>query len=334
MIDYCAVGRFQVWFILFLLKSNVASVASQSSSCSDAQFLQAGLQNKGEITVDSQSFDFCDGSGSSNKISAPELQAGHWFSYVTPLTESRITKVEVSGEIPPLVEVFEGSCDALSCESISSPFTQGSIKFFENKIGVEYFFYVYFPYALGGTSYVIAVDEIDRPLGDDMGGAISLSTTDLPYVGDFTTYGARSDLNLDACALSGYYGVWIMYETTFPSEEVVLRAVDSLEQFMNVGVQVKGEDGGFRCIVSSPATFATESIEWIAESSKSYFILVASSYPETGASFKFSLKSRGSVVSPSESVSSSETVAVMSTSALTTVAVLFAFRFFCWQLKM
>ncbi|KAL7468034.1 hypothetical protein ACHAXS_008256 [Conticribra weissflogii] len=321
MIHYSPIDWYKVCFSLFLLNTKVTNSAAQASSCNEAQRLQAGLPVEGELTIDSANFDFCDGS-SGVDISESDLQAGHWFSYSTSLGETRITKVEVNGELPPLVDIFEGDCDSLSCESISSPFTAGSVKFFENKVGVEYFFYVYTSFAVGGTPYVISFEEIDPPLGDNMEAAISLSTEDLPYEGDFTTYGARSDLNLDACALDGPYGVWFTYQTTLQSEKVVLRAVDGFEQFVNVGVQFASDGGDFNCVVYSPSSFFTESVEWIAESGKLYFILVGSPYPEISATFKFSLQSRVMADIPPETIPTSGKTDVLSPSLVTIASIL------------
>mmetsp|Transcript_1978 Transcript_1978/g.3789 ORF Transcript_1978/g.3789 Transcript_1978/m.3789 type:complete len:329 (+) Transcript_1978:93-1079(+) len=309
MIRYSAIDLFK-FFFLFLLITNVTTSASQASSCNEAHRLQAGLPVEGELSIDSANFDFCD--GSRFDICESDLKDGDWFSYSTSLAEIRIIKVEVNGEIPPLVDIFEGDCDNLSCESISLLTTAGSFKFFENKVGVGYFFYVYTTFAFGGMPYVISIEEIDPPLGDDIEAAISLSTEDLPYVGDFTTYGARSDSNLDACALVGTYGVWFKYQTTLQSEKVVLRAIDGFGQSMNVGVQYASDGGNFNCVVYSPLIYYTESVEWIVESGKIYFILVASPSPEISATFQFSLQSRTFDGIPNDSIPTSGKVHVVS----------------------
>jgi hypothetical protein len=297
----------KVLFLLFTWNTDTA-VLAQSSSCISAQRLQAELPSEGEITMDSTDIDLC-GSGT-DSFSDSELQAGHWFSYVTSLAENRITHIQVqcsvtgcdamSGEIAPIVEIFRGPCDSLTCEDISS-LHAATDRFFENEVGVEYFIYVYTLFALGGTPYVLSFDEIEPPSSDNMDGAIALTSQDLPYKGSFTTFGARSDLDLDACGLDGGYGVWFTYKTTWPSQSVVLRATDNLGFSMTVGVQV-ANGNHFSCIAYSVVDISfldvVDEIEWIAESGNIYFILVASPSPEYSGAFELTVQSRGDLQTP------------------------------------
>ena len=291
-------------FLLLLFTDN-AIVSAQSSSCGTAQCLQAGSPSEGIITMDSAVFDLCGG----GSISESELRAGHWFSYATSLSENRITRVQVqclvggcdamSGEIAPILEIFRGPCDSLTCQDIS--ILQAAYdRLFENEVGVEYFFYVYTLFAAGSAPYLITFEEIEPPPSDNMEGAIALTSQDLPYEGSFTTYGARSDRSLDACGLDGKYGVWFTYQTTWPSQGVVLRATDNLGFAMAVGVQV-ADNKQFACIDYSIAETlfdVIDKIEWIAESGILYFILIASPSPYYSGEFGLTLQSRGVLPAP------------------------------------
>jgi hypothetical protein len=294
-----------LWSKVFLLLfADDASVSAQSSSCGTAQRLQAGSPREGIITMDSADFDLCGrGIGS---IFESELWAGHWFSYTTSLTDNRITRVQVqcsvggcdamSGEIAPLVEIFKGPCDSLTCQDISISLAANE-RLFENEVDAEYFFYVYAAFAVGGTPYLLSLEEIEPAPGDTMEGAIALTSQDLPYEGGFTTYGARSDRSLDACGLDGEYGVWFTYETTLRSQGVVLRATDNLGFAMTVGVQVANGDR-FTCIDYSVADTLFDffdKIEWTAESGILYFIIIASPSPDYSGAFKLTLQSRGDI---------------------------------------
>ncbi len=302
--------KLSLW--LFLFSTAITAQSSSSSSCSTAQRLQAGVPSEGEITLDSPSFNFC--TGGTGEFSESELEAGNWFSYATALTESRIVQIQIqcttsgcdalAGEISPIIEIFEGSCDSLTCEDISA-LHAASIRSFQNELGAEYIIYVYTPFAVGGAPYVLSFDEIEPPPNDGMGDAIAFTSQDLPYQGDFSTYGARSDLDLDACGLEGAYGVWFTYQTTSSSEEIVLRATDSLGAMKSVGVQLASGDQ-FTCITYAFSSFFVESIEWIAESGMVYLILVAEISPDLGDTFALTVQSRGgSPVSPTTTVPAS-----------------------------
>jgi hypothetical protein len=234
------------------------------------------------------------------------------FLYATPLAESRITRVQVqcsddgcdamSGEIAPIVEIFKGPCDFLTCQDISI-LQAASERLFENEVGVEYLFYVYTMFALGGTPYLLSVEEIEPPLNDNMEGAIALTGQDLPYEGFFTTFGARSDRSLDACGLGGKYGVWFKYQTMSPSQEVVLRATDNLGFVMYAGVQVANDGDLFKCLdytVVDTLFDTFDDVEWIAETGILYLILIASPSPYYSGAFELTLQSRGDIPAPAD----------------------------------
>lgn len=292
-------------FLLLLSMDKNGIVLSQASSCGTAQRLQVGYPGEGIIMMDSADFDLCGGGG----ISESDLRAGHWFSYATSLAESRITRVQVqcsddgcdamSGEIAPIVEILMGPCDSLTCQDISI-LQAANDRLFENEVGVEYFFYVYTMFALGGTPYLLSVEEIKPPPNDNMEGAIALTSKDLPYEGIFTTFGARSDSRLDACGLAGKYGVWFKYQTTSPPQEVVLRATDNLGFVMYGGVQVANGDQ-FNCIdytIVDTLLDTFDDIEWIAETGILYLILIASPSPYYSGAFELTLQSRGDLPAP------------------------------------
>jgi hypothetical protein len=110
----------------------------------------------------------------------------------------------MSRKITLIVEIFKGPCDSLTCQVISVSQATNE-RFFENEVDAEYFFYVYTTFTLGGVPYLLSFEEVKPPPGNNMEGAIALTSQDLPYEGGIKIYCARSDRSLDACGLDGKY---------------------------------------------------------------------------------------------------------------------------------
>ena len=287
-----------VLFLLILL-SIVTDISAQSSSCSTAQVLQPGNQVNGAVLTDYTTSDEFD---ELNTFPASDLQSGHWFTYKPSLTETRLVVIDIEasseGDYPPDFAVFKGSCTSLTLEGVSSL----DSLYFENEIDVVYFIYVFEENTLGPDAfftypYNIMIEEVEPPVNDKIENAVALTTDDLPFRGDFTTYGALSDFNTDGCGLEAESGVWFSYETSFAEESLALQ-LGGFENFLSypdIGIQVATDDQ-FICVDIANG----DSTGWVAEVGIRYLILVKWVDPANAFSFEFKLQSLGGTpVSPS-----------------------------------
>ena len=281
------------WLSLFLLRKNTAVVRAQSSSCTAAQAIQSGAPlDAGSVL---QNFDEAIDPCAGINFPASDLPAGHWFTFQTSVAENRLMMLDIwcttdATEVTPTVVVFRGSsCDSLTCESVLSHFTTQDPVFFETEVGVTYFMYVYRDDSFyGAVPYTLSIKELEPPINDNIENAVALTSQDLPFKGDYTTLGARSDFSLDACGLEAENGVWFSYNTSFAAEELSLQL--SFTHFIDT-IAIQAANGNQLSCVTYGSPFQN-TFEWIAERGTQYFILVTTSLTSLG-SFEFSLQSRG-----------------------------------------
>jgi len=268
------------------------------SSCSTAQNISAPFQTR---QVELQEFSNVDIAEALKICSlfntSAALGSGLWLSY-TPTRDS-IVQVRarfedpISSSLLPYFQVFQGSCAALTCPSRLERHIPSNDMLLDAESGVQYYIYFYRPQRAGPSKpFSISVNEIAPPPNDNIENAVALNRTALPYRGEFTTYGALSDFDLDACALFGdAYGVWFSY-TSSVSERLSLEA--STGNLNNViGIQVQNGGNGFTCIARG-SSFGT-TIEWIAESGVTYYILVTDPSLLVVNPFEFKLQTIGNI---------------------------------------
>ena len=300
MKQYC--NAFWLFLFIHLSNNNIAFIHAQSSSCNNAQILPSGnpfvaeaLKNWTEVDI----------SRFTSNVPASDLPpGGHWFTYRTSLNETSMTWFSLTpiltddtseGIHTPDFAIFKGSCASLMLEGVE---LFGDLFPFENEVGIDYFIYVYQSLEYYAP-YTLTIEELQPPANDKIENAFALTAQDLPFRGDFTTMGSRSDFSVDGCALYDDKGVWFSYTTSFDMESVALQlgGFVTMQHSPNiVGVQVANGDQ-FTCVAMGDQ-FST--IEWTAERGVQYLILITWPRHYDSYYFEFKLQSRGGImVSPS-----------------------------------
>ena len=264
------------WFVLLFMlvplkkitRSNIAvSAQTFSNLCSAAQRLEPGVTIEGTPTVLDDDFPYsCDDGTTSSTFIDSEMQRGHWYSFRTELTESRIIEIQLAADVlGAAYALFSGSCDSLKCIEVV-PLDTFQI---ENEVNMDYFLYVFAEYKT--LPYAIAFVEIEPPPNDSIESATAITSQDLPYAESFTLLGARSDFELSACPLEDPYGVWFSFQTAFSTESVTFRVTDGFTIFSSIALHEIVNGDQIACL-----TWTSDSeIDWVAEFGKRYVILVA-----------------------------------------------------------
>jgi hypothetical protein len=243
--DYYSHNVFGLLFLLCHLSSTTNTsvfIQAQSSSCVTAQTVQAGTPFVAVALTDATDDDISS-QLNNNNLPASDLPPGHWFTYKTSLNETRTTLLSVDTIVAddfqilyePDLAIFQGSCDSLSLVYDSNIAISIQIE-----VGVDYLIYVYNQYD-NFSPYTLSIWELEPPENDKMENAVALTSQDLPFRGEFATYGARSDFSEDSCALEFESGVWFSYTTSFAQEEVSLQLEGfpfTFESGTSVGIQV------------------------------------------------------------------------------------------------
>jgi len=298
------ITMFRLSFPLFLFAIALLvaqkSVVAQSS-CSAAQTISSPFEtSQGALPVTSnvdisEALQIC-----SLFDTSSALGSGQWYSY-TP-SKDIILQIQLQEEenmfsfLIVRVQVFEGSCAALSCPSrLESRIVPDDTWLLDAKAGTRYYIYLFRAQrSSSGHPFSMSVNEIAPPPNDKIENAIALTQADLPYRGEFTTYGALSDFGLDACALFGdAYGVWFTY-TSSVSQRLSLDAGTGNVNDV-VGIQVQN-GSSFTCIARG-STFGT-TLEWNAERGLTYYILVTDPSLLVVNQFEFKLQSIGTLDEP------------------------------------
>ncbi|GAX18429.1 hypothetical protein FisN_2Lu092 [Fistulifera solaris] len=275
-----------VYFLLLVFSAIKRAVVSAQSSCSAAQSIQVQISiTPGSIEM-SEGFEdiyfLCE-----RPLSSTDLPPGLWFTYLpSETTVARISTDTVTNEefsYASAMAIFADSCDSLTCiEEISG---DGEV-LFQAEAGIKYFILVYREWGTTEDPLTLSLDEIVAPSNDNWENAIPLTHQDLPYKGDFTTFGALSDFNQDACGLEASYGVWFTYTTTLPEETVLLKTTSSTLADV-IGIQARSGEGVACVAMGNP-----QSTEWTAVADTQYYILITDHDPAYGAAFELSLQSR------------------------------------------
>jgi hypothetical protein len=276
-----------VYFSLLLFSAIKIALVSAQSSCSAAQSIQAQISiPPGSIEM-SEGFEdiffLCE-----KPLSSADLMPGLWFSYLpSETTVARIATDTLTDEEGSFyaseMAIFGDSCDSLTC--IDDTCCDGAI-LFQAEAGIKYFILLYRQRGSTEDPLTLSLDKIVAPPNDNWENAVPLTHQDLPYKGDFTTFGALSDFNQDACGLEAAYGVWFTYTTTLPEETVLLKTTQSTLADV-IGIQARSGEGMVCVAMGNPL-----STEWTAVANTQYFILITDHVPEYGAAFELSLQSR------------------------------------------
>jgi len=164
----------------------------------------------------------------------------------------------MSGEIAPIIEILMGPCNSLTCQEISI-LQAANDRLFENEVGVKYFFYVYTMFALGGTPYLLSVEEIK------------------PKYGVWFKYQKTSPPQEVVLRATDNLG-FVMYGGVQVANGDQFNCID------------------YTIVDTLLDTF--DDIEWIAETGIMYLILIASPSPYYSGAFELTLQSRGDLLAP------------------------------------
>lgn len=293
--------RVVFWLLSLVVLSNLVALVRAQSSCSTPQVISAAPTtiNPGLIQSSNggtSSYDICQAIDFSS--STLQVGTGLWFSYTpntTKIVHVFVKPVDVDGS-PPDFLILKGSCDSLRCEeeAISNEVH------FQAEPDVEYLIYIFRSYQyVGEDAFTFTLEEIEPPINDNIENAIPLTHQDLPYQAEFTTYGALSDFNEDACGLDGEYGIWFSYTTTLSTEYLTLEVTTGNTADV-VGIQRRAADGWVCEYIGS--SFGSD-LEWMASSNVEYYILVGDPEPAYAGAFEFTLQSRSYLDSPTSALS-------------------------------
>ena len=312
-----SIHAFGSWFCLlvaYVLLLLTTPSRAQSASCTTAQNLQLGTVDAAALTAEIDTF--LDTSALTNRPASDFPPEGQWFTYKTLQTESIVTKFffettsteSCASIFIPDFAIFKGSCSSLLFE-----LEERELAVLEVEAGIDYFIFVYIEGDPADSldlraPYTITVEEWEPPANDKIENAIALTTEDLPFKGDYTFTGARSDFSEDGCALDGEAaGVWFSYTTSFAEEAIVLQLSGFPDNFIprtTVGIQVATGDQPICVAIGDPY----DPIEWVAVGGIRYDVLVTWIFPEDIFSFEFKLQSRGGILttpSPTGSITDS-----------------------------
>lgn len=269
--------------LLILFTTGEKAVVSAQSSCSAAQRISA------PFSVNPESLTAASGFINSFSVCNEALPPGLWFSYIpskTTIVHFSMEAIDAKG-YPAAMLILKGSCDS-SLICVDRYFSEKYS--FQADAGSEYFILLYRIHESDDDPFRFSLEELDPPFNDNVENAFSLTQEDLPYQGEFTTSGALSDFDQDACGLFGKYGVWFTYKTSLSNQLLVLRATTGNTMDV-VGIQALTENG-FVCVALG-STFGS-TIEWTADANVQYYILVTDPSPkQSNGAFEFTLQSRG-----------------------------------------
>ena len=314
---------FGLLFLLCHLSNKLVFIQAQSPSCTSAQTLQPGNPFEAVALTNSTDVDI---SQFTINVLASDLPPGHWYTYTTSLSETRMTWFNIEPIYTdgialvdtPRIAIFKGSCDSLSLVGMTYR-DFGAIDGvpLENEVGVDFYIYIYHE-LFNLYPYTFTIAELEPPMNDKIANAVALTSQDLPFRGEFTTLGSRSDFSDDRCGLDAEYGVWFSYTTSFAQEDVSLQLEGfplSTEVAVSSLVGIQAVIGGqVICIANG---YEHSPVDWTAKRGIQYMILITWVNPADSFMFELQIQSRGGILdSPSSSKQTSSDAAAAFDTAL------------------